>query len=283
MKPALGLWIDDSATLALSDDYLDKFRSLGFTRAAIMLETIGANFDPKWAPSQLALAKAKFAQRGIELVLTIWPEPRVEYLASLIERLPKLLEVSGAKALEFDAEGNYTKKKMVGFRSMDEASAALARVVEKFRTDFGVRVELTTLPMHGENSKNATLAPQCDVIIPQAYSVKTRKDVNGRVIEIPWEGHPHSPREMQRLTLKRANTVPKKNGRPTVACGLAAYDQSWPGHNGIEAMRVAYEEALTFEPSEVRWWSSKWVLGARRNHYAERFFQELMSVERAGV
>ena len=40
-------------------------------------------------------------------------------------------------------------------------------------------------------------------------------------------------------------------------------------------MRVAYDAALQYDPVEVRFWSSKWILGIRSNGYASRFIKSL--------
>lgn len=87
----------------------------------------------------------------------------------------------------------------------------------------------------------------------------------------------YGPGGMQRLTLDRALAVPgvgNPNG-PIVSCGLAAYDQVWPGKPGEEAMHAAYKAACTFTPFEIRFWSSKWVLGGQMNGYASRFIKSL--------
>lgn len=273
-KPAHGLWIDDAPKLVMSTEYLDRFREHGFGTAAVMLETADAGFDPKWSTAEIAKLGEALRTHDVELVLTVWPEPRVEYLAQLVEKLPAILRASGAAALEFDAESNWHRKKLVGFKNLGEASDALVKVVRSFR-ELDVRSELTTFTMHGENSRNADLADDVDRVYPQGYSVRNRSDAEGRPFQVPWE-HEYGPGKMQRLTFDRALAVPKKNGRPIVCCGLAAYDQEgWPGHTPGEAMTVAYREALRYQPKEVRWWSSKWVIGARRRPYASRFFLDL--------
>jgi hypothetical protein len=265
-----GLWIDDAPRLLDRDDYWRSFRDLGFTTAAVMLETVTTGFDPKFTLVELSRLGERLRAADVELVLTVWPEPRVLYLQQLVERLPALLHASRAVGLEFDTESNYTPRRLQGFKSMDEASDALMKVVTKFR-EIRVRSELTTFTMHGENSRHATLADDVDVLLPQAYSVRNREDAKGKPFLVPWD-HQYGPGGMQRLTLDRARQVPTKDGRPMVACGLAAYDQSWPGRKPEDAMRVAYDAALKYGPEEVRWWSSKWVIGARAQPYAARFF-----------
>jgi len=60
-------------------------------------------------------------------------------------------------------------------------------------------------------------------------------------------------------------------GSVSVGCGLAAYDQSFPGHKPEEAMQVAYDMALKMGAREVRFWSSEWLIqniGHKGNLYS---------------
>jgi hypothetical protein len=45
-----------------------------------------------------------------------------------------------------------------------------------------------------------------------------------------------------------------------VGCGLAAYDQAFPGHTPEEAMQVAYDRAVAEGATEIRFWSSEWLI-----------------------
>lgn len=273
-SPTLGLWIDDAPSVVLGKTYLPRFIELGFRTAAVMVESMSSGFDPKYSRAHLEALGERCRELDIELVLTVWPEPRAVYLAEMVERLPPLLKASGAAALEFDTESNWIPKRLQGFRSMEEASEGLLQVVRKF-WDLDIRSELTTFPMHAENGRSAVLADDVDRILPQAYSVRNRRDNAGKPIQIAW-GDTFGPGGMQRFTLDRALQVPRKpNGKPRLSVGLAAYDQRWPGRSGELAMRTAYEAALEYDPVEVRWWSSKWVIGAKRLSYTAPFFRNL--------
>lgn len=278
-QPIHGLWIDDSPRLVMTPQYLEEFRTLGFKTGAVMLETVTAGFDPKWTLKELELLGESFRKADVELVLTIWPEPRVQYLEQLEERLPAFLEASGAAALEVDTESNYTRKKLVGFKDMNAASTAVDALFDRLKHRFDVRTELTTFTMHAENSSYATLADDLDVTVNQGYSVRNRTDAEGRPMEVPWE-HPFGPGRMQVTTFDRARTIPTKNGKPVIACGLAAYDQKWPGKTEEQAMDLAYRTALRYNPRECRWWSSKWVIGVRRQPWARQFFWNLAQQRR---
>jgi len=45
-----------------------------------------------------------------------------------------------------------------------------------------------------------------------------------------------------------------------IGCGLAAYDQTWPGHSPEEAMQKAWDQALEEGCTEIRYWSSEWLI-----------------------
>jgi hypothetical protein len=45
-----------------------------------------------------------------------------------------------------------------------------------------------------------------------------------------------------------------------IGCGLAAYDQIWPGHTPEEAMQKAWDQALAEGCNELRYWSSEWLI-----------------------
>jgi len=70
-----------------------------------------------------------------------------------------------------------------------------------------------------------------------------------------------------------ANRLPDKPpGRlADVGCGLAAYDQSFPGYSSEEAMQAAYDQAIGEGAKEIRFWSSEWLIddmGNKGNSYS---------------
>lgn len=268
-KPSLGLWLDDPTSLVAKPEYWDRLKDHGFSTAAIMLESVGDGWNPSYSTDSLAKIANLARPRDIEIVLTIWPEPNPKYLQSVEAGIPNFLKAAGAAALESDVESNWTRKLVNGFPNLDKAGDALVAMYDRLRSSLDVRVELTTFTEHPENSKSADVAPHVDRLYVQAYSVRNRTEG-----VIDWDGR-YGPGGMQRLTLDRANQVPKTNGKPLVCCGLAAYDQEWPGKKGEDAMRVAYDAALHYNPLEIRFWSSKWVLGIKANGYASRFIKSL--------
>jgi hypothetical protein len=272
-KPSIGLWIDDPPKLVNDPAYWKKLKEHGVSTAAVMLETVRGGFDPVYSLKQIKSLGELARAQDIELVLTVWPEPRKQYLEDLDARIGVYLEESGAAALEFDAESNWTRGKVEGYPNLDRAGDAFVEVFQRICGKIDVRTELTTFTMHTENSRSADVAPHVDRLLPQAYSVRHRNGPKGDY-EVPWDDN-YGPGPMQKLTLDRALTVKGAPVKPKVSCGLAAYDQVWPGKKGEDAMLAAYEAALKYDPVEIRLWSSKWVLGVKANGYAARFLLSL--------
>lgn len=275
-KPTHGIWIDDPVRDVLGGAFWDKLVEHKLTTAAIMLEGLGKGFDPNYKVETLEKIRELAFARDIEIVLTVWPEPNDVYLKEFEAEIGPMLTAAGASGLEFDAEGNWLPIKVKGFGNIDEAGDELVKVVQRVSAAHDVRSELTTYPFHTENSKTADVALHADRLLPQAYSVRKRTDSKGKDLLIDWDGG-YGPGKMQRLTLDRAKMVRGvgTTAGPLISCGLAAYDQVWPGKKGEDAMRIAYDAACAYEPVEIRWWSSKWVFGILANGYASRFLKSL--------
>lgn len=268
-----GLWIDDSPKLISTPAYWDSVKAHGFDTAALMLEGVGNGFDPKYSLGLLEKVRTMAFEREIETVCTVWPEPSLKYMSQLEEKIGRYLEAAGAVALEADLESNWLESKVKGkgFPNLDKAGDALVLGWERIKQKCDVRMELTTFPGHVENAKSADVAPDVDRVYTQAYSVRNR--TKGAV---QWDTT-YAPGKMQVHAMERAlkiRGVGDPNG-PLICCGLAAYDQTWPGHTPQEAMQIAWDAALKYNPMEIRIWSSKWVLGFRANGYASRFFMSL--------
>lgn len=267
----LGVWVDDSIKSVQGSKFWDDLKEHGFETAAIMLESVKGGFDPKYDTKTLETIRSHALSRDIEVVITVWPEPSKAYVEELERKIGPMLEASGAAGIEFDCEGNWLKGGVRGYASLEAASRDFVESSGRISARYDVRTELTTYPYHAENSKSARVAPFCNRILPQAYSVRKRSSG-----DVDWDSR-FGPGAMQRLTLDRALQVPGvgQNSGPLVSCALAAYDQTWPDRDPGEAMRVAYEAALTYNPIEIRFWSSKWIFGARSNGYASSFIRGL--------
>lgn len=270
-----GIWIDDPVKDVLKPAFWDKMVAHDLKVGAIMVERLGGDFDEIYQPATLEKIKVLALARDIELVLTVWSEPDKAWLTEFAEKIPDMLEAAGAAALEFDLEGNWLRNAVKGYPNLDKAGDAFVQVFEQISEKLDVRTEVTTYPFHDENNRAADVAPHASRLLPQAYSVRTRKR-DGQDWQVPWD-HDYGPGKMQRLTLERAKKVPGVGsaGGPLISCGLAAYDQEWPGASGERAMQSAWDAMLPYNPIEARFWSSKWVFGIMANGYASRFITSL--------
>ena len=278
MTTTFGAWIDSPPVEVLKPSWWAQFRELGFSTGAIMVETFREGLDERWKDDQIAHAGVLARMADVELVLTFCPEPKVSYLNEFERRAPALCEMSGAAALDSDAEGNFLKSKLEGYPSLEAAATDYVSIIRKFSRTLDIRLELDTYPFHQENSANAKLAPLCDRIYAQAYSVRKREDGTGQEILVDWDDR-FGPELMAKITLDRTLQIPGVKDRtgPQLCVGAAAYDQSgWPGKTAHEAMKTALDAMLIYKPIEVRYWSTRHIFGPRANSYAVPFFRSLL-------
>jgi hypothetical protein len=282
----LGLWVDDVPSTVLSKTYFDNLEALGFSTLAIMVHGTTAAGDPTWRPrwnsEQLAELRALAEPRKMSLVITTWPVPDSQLLAAFAQELPPLLSAARPVALEIDTEGNWLSKRLHGYANMKEAALELVATLRTIASETGAKLELTTYPYHAENSSKAQIAPYMDRLFPQAYSVGSRTNMPS----VEWGG-PLGPGQLQHLSAERARTVkPVVLDQPKLAMGLAAYDQKFAGHDQKDALTLALQTAIDLGVAEVRYWSSKWVVGENRaKSPVAKFFLDRAngSVARAGA
>lgn len=272
--PSVGLWIDCPARDVLKSGYFDKLQRLGIGHIAVMLDTSRTGFDPKWKHAQVAKLGALCQQYEIELVLTVWPDPDLNHIEAMAHDMAHYVLLSEAAAVEVDTEFNWKASKApVDF---DAACQRLVEELSGLKHATGCKLELTTFTSHTENGRAAKVAPHMDRLFAQAYSVRTRRRYSGanrgKKWEVPWN-HSYGPGSMQRLTLDRTQQVGGVlEGRVEMCVGLPAYDQSgWPGKSAMKAMGEAWNQAVLYGCPQIRYWSSKWVIGRRANRYAAKF------------
>lgn len=270
-KPNIGAWIDDQPKAMRSAAYWDDALEHGIQVAALMLETSREGFDPKLDLDTVEIIRDHCLARDIEVALTVWADPSAKYVAQFEEKIGAYLSASGAVELENDAEHNWKSARLKGFKSMSKAAEAVGQSFDRVQDKYDVRTALTTFPGHAELGVGAVLAPKVNRLFGQGYSVRNRT-----AGAVEW-GTRYAPGGMQDLTLKKTLEVPgvgTTNG-PLVCAGLAAYDQVWPNHTAQEAMQLAYDRACTYAPVEIRYWSSKWIWGFKKNRYASAFLKSL--------
>jgi hypothetical protein len=273
----LGCWIDDSPNIVVQKKYFDELQRIGIGSVAVMINKSTTPLRAKtwslnWNTSQLAKLGLLAKARDIEVVLTTWPLPTKASLDAMKADMPGFMQAAQAVAFEVDTESNWTVKRLnkKDFPTLDDAAKAFAAMMRASIPAKG-RLELTTFAEHGENGVKATLAPLVDRLLPQAYSVS--KQPGGQLVD--WSKSRYSPGKMQDFTLGRTATVPGAGSQLEVGCGLAAYGQRWKGHTEAEAMELAFRRAVAHGCAEIRFWSSKWILGAKKNGYAASFIQSV--------
>ena len=272
----LGAWVDSPPREVLQPAWWAEFRELGFTTAAVMVETSASGLDEKWSDDQLAHAGVLSRGADVELALTYWLEPSQRYLDELERLLPATLAMTGAAALDIDGESNLTKARLQGFRTLEEASVAVGGMLRRTVKTVDVRVDFSTYTFHEENGPRARFAPLCDRLYAQAYAVRKRKDGTRQEFLVEWDDR-LGPHLMPKTTLDRSLQVPGVGTPqgPQLCVGLAAYDQRWPDHTPQEAMQTALDSALAYKPLEARFWSTRHIFGPRANEYAAAFFRSL--------
>jgi hypothetical protein len=256
----VGVWVDDAFT-QIDRAYAARLRALGIDEACLMINQMNAHASAEpWrlrAPAtSITHAARVLTDAGLDVVLTCWPRPSTSQLNALHDEMKTLMRATDARALEVDVEANWHARFLDGFSTMDAAASVALDCLRDAAC--GAHVELTTFPRHEENGPRARLAPHVDATFPQAYSVNER---DGRAV--PWD-HAYGPGKMQSLTHASATHT----RCPRIGLGLAAYEQRWAGHTQEDAMQTALETARALGVTHVRYWSAKWIVGARGQPWA---------------
>ena len=255
----LGLWVDDPPRTVAQPSYWNELRDLGVRVAAIMVDSVLAGWDLAYHQDQLRRCIGYAIERDIEVVITTWPEPKAPALRAMANGVRELLRL-GAVGWEVDLEGQWQPRFVQGYPSLAAAAADLASEMDLVRYDLDCRAEVTTHTGHHEHGVGARVSTKVDRFLSQSYS--TRHDWQGR--EVAWDSA-MGPGRRQTAAIAQARTIPGvAAGRPRLSVGLAAWDQQWPGHSLQEAFTVALKAALACDPPDVRYWSSKWLVGAKR-------------------
>jgi hypothetical protein len=272
LSPKLGVWVDDQAPIVLREGWLANLAGLGFSTIAIMVQRSTSDtsvqpWEARWTTAQLTQLRKLAGPLKLEIVLTAWPLPDRAQLAQMAAAMPALLEAAGAAGLEVDTEGNWDAKRLSGFESMAEASATLVETMRNAAAGTKARLELTTYPYHPENDAKAQVAPHMDRLFPQAYSVADRE---GKAV--PWDDR-MGPGRIQPLTVHRSESIPGvASNEVGLGLGLAAYEQAFEGHTVTEALSAALEAAVVQRIPEVRYWSSRWIVGEKADPEVAKFF-----------
>lgn len=277
-ETSLGLWIDDPPKTVLNEGYFRSLKDCHIGTIAIMIDRCDQQWKTTWTEKQIEEALRLADDGAIEVVLTTWPYPVKKQIDDMSADMKRLMSIGPISAWEVDLEFNWKSSKVVGFyRSKNKGSLDLAGdyLLDKALNicrPINARFEVTSFTQHTENGPKADVAPHCDRLLVQAYSVRKRP---GMKKEVSF-GHTYGPSSMQRFTLDRTLTIPGiEDGKPEIGCGLAAWSQRWPGIQPERCMQLAMQTALSYPVVDLRWWSSKHVIGIKKNPYAAKFLESL--------
>jgi hypothetical protein len=280
---SLGLWGDNPRRDILTPDFFRVLgEEMGFDLVALMIDRHDKDPTFTYKPKHVERALNLADPGAIEVVLTTWPYPDKDQIDQQCLQMDELLSVGPVAAWEVDLEFNWKSKKRVkgrwvnmvhGFPNLDKAGDYLVDKMQELCAKHQVRFEMTSFTQHTENSSRADVAPEANRLLVQAYSVDTRNEE-----EVGW-GSRNGPGRMQKFTLDRTLKVPGVNTvGPRLGVGLAAWDQRFKGHKPEEAMLVALEATMLYNPIDIRWWSSKHIINVksrRANPYALKFLKTL--------
>jgi hypothetical protein len=276
---SLGLWVDDPKNMVLNEGYFRTLDDLGIDLVAIMIDQSDRAWKTTWTEKDVEKALRLADDSAKEVVLTTWPWPCPNLIDAMATDMAKLINVGPIAGWEVDLEFNWKPSRVNGFVDIDKAGDYLVRKMTDVQKNTQVRLELTSFTSHTENGRAADVSPHMNRVLAQAYSIRERDAGNGRKIQIGWD-HIYGPGHMQKMTLDRTMLIPDLGvdaGDLEFGCGLAAWSQEWPGHTAQEAMKVALDKALEYPIVDIRYWSSKHVLGVQKNKFAFDFIKSLRS------
>lgn len=276
----VGVWVDDPPSTATKPAFFDDLVDCNIDLVDVMADTPREGWDPKWPEKRIGKFGDLAHERGMDVAVTVWPEPDKRTIRDTANGVKELLLASGATELCLDVEFQWKPNKVRGFRAregrtaLDLAGDYAIDALRDAAEECGCTLSLSTFTAHTENGRGADLAPHVDLIVVQAYSVRHRRRRGKRwLVE---SGHTYGPGHMQNHTIDRSEQVPGVlEGEVELGVGLAAYDQVWPDVDAATAMALAVDSATGRGATHLRYWSSKWIVGRRANAYARRFLQSL--------
>jgi hypothetical protein len=284
-SPILGIWCDDTRMIQKPESW-DELLEHGITSVALMYEGHNEKFNPFYSYDAIEKICRLAKDRNMVVGLTDWPWPTKQWMEDAERVLRRMFDPDDmALPLAFyesDVEGNWLPPKVKGFANIDKAGDELVKMKTRVVTGTTARRETTSFTAHTENGRQADVAPWMDAVFNQAYAVRNRAKKDPKTGKynlnwpIPWD-HTYGPGNMVKHTLDRSLQIPGiDDGEPKLGAGLAAYDQSWPGHTAVEAMTKSYDAAVGYGVFEIRWWSYKWIFGRHSTGYGRKFLKSIL-------
>lgn len=173
----ISVWVDDAPGVAKTSLFAKRLSDMHVRQADIMINHSNthahdAPWSLRWTDAALAQAAESYAHYGIDRVCVAWARPSRSQIDAMIHDMERILDVSGAVAMQVEIEENWTDDFLVGFPSMAAAANYLIAGMDHIRK--GRRREMTTYTYHRENGPGSVLTPLMDRTVIQAYSVRHR-------------------------------------------------------------------------------------------------------------
>jgi len=268
-----GLWVSNRPGAVLKRGFLERVKEIGFTTVAVMVDTMRPGWDPQWTDDEVLELGLRCHQLGLELVITVWPDPNRERIDRMIADLERWAEAGLIfSALEVDVEGGwYVRDPSTGRKRRHPLYDELADYLMDRLLEFGdapmvnVRIEITTHTGHYELTAGAKIATRARRVCVQAYTLRYG---NGRTYQ--WSDPTRGPGRGQRRAVELFERVVEVDEEPPeLTMGLAAWNQGFPGHTIAEAMQEAWDAAVATHPVEIRYWDSRNLFAQDPEHIDE--------------
>jgi hypothetical protein len=253
--PRLGVWVDQMPGQVLRDGWFRQISGLGFQTLSPMFDASPFGWDPRWSDGQVGELVDMARRWRLAVAATVWPDPSIETIPRLIDALHRWAPL-GIRHVNVNIEPLWTRAPESEYRP---AADLLVEGLLSLKRDFGTVLELDTHTGHREITQRALISPYMDRIGVMAYSV--REGNSGELYS--WSDPARGPGLAQDRAFRLVQRVPGvPEGEIQLVAGLAAWSQQWPGHPQSEALGLAYDAALRWSPAEIRYWSSRHILGS---------------------
>lgn len=238
-------------TTANLQAHLDAVEELLPWRFNVMINDISdKRFRCRWSMGALTEWVRGLQALGVTVGFTSWVYPQRDYIEALVREMPRLMETLGVSRVEFDVEGNWKKKHLVGYPSLEKAADALFGPLH----EEGVVCEMGATTYTAMVDDIPEVLSWVDEVTVQAYSCAGKP-------ECVWGGRwgPSWHQETSILMARKAMEGGPEGQRLVV--GLPAWDQKWDGHSREEALDLEWWAVEGMGVDEVRLWSWAWLVG----------------------
>jgi hypothetical protein len=258
MRKTIGVWIDDHYEDVSEDGYIERLFDAGVTQFIPVV--VGSNYRYRWPIKEIEKLALRIIKLDGEIGVSFWPAKNLCKQDELLQYL-EIIGYSGVRFLEADIEYNW--KNFQSYEQYLQSANNLFDGLDDISRRHDIRIEMSTLANHPSivRSAESVEVKRSDSVNLQAYSVSIR---NNRIVN--YNDPVLGPGGFQSDVIRRARL--RLIGRITV--GLPAWNQTFTGGYSPEmAMREAFRASIDGPIVDgVRYWSSKWIIGSRKNKYS---------------